>query len=76
MWYNHTEHIKKSVFYNIQKNSHHSRHFLRGSVLPDCCAAIAGNYTMECILCTAALDNHWYGAAFEPVLGKLIDMLK
>jgi pyridoxine kinase len=39
-------------------------------------AAIAANYTMECIRCTASLDNHWYGAAFEPVLGKLIDALK
>ena len=49
--------------------------FMRGKSAYDA-AAIAGNYTMECILCTAALDNHWYGAAFEPVLGKLIDMLK
>ena len=39
-------------------------------------AAIAANYTMECIRYTATLDNHWYGAAFEPVLGKLIDALK
>ena len=39
-------------------------------------AAIAANYTMECIRYTATLDNHWYGAAFEPVLGKLIDSLK
>ena len=39
-------------------------------------AAIAANYTMECIRYTAQLDNHWYGAAFEPVLGKLIDALK
>ena len=39
-------------------------------------AAIAGNYTVECIRFTATLDNHWYGAAFEPVLGTLIDALK
>ena len=39
-------------------------------------AAIAANYTMDCIRCTAKLDNHWYGAAFEPVLGNLIDALK
>ena len=39
-------------------------------------AGIAANYTMECIRYTAALDNHWYGAAFEPVLGKLIEALK
>lgn len=39
-------------------------------------AAIAANYTMECIKYTATLDNHWYGAAFEPVLPKLIEALK
>ena len=39
-------------------------------------AAIAANYTMECIRCTAQLENHWYGAAFEPVLGKLIEALQ
>jgi len=38
-------------------------------------AAIAANYTMECIKYTATLDNHWYGAAFEPVLIKLIQAL-
>ncbi len=38
-------------------------------------AAIAANYTMDCIRCTAELDNHWYGAAFEPVLGNLIQAL-
>jgi pyridoxine kinase len=38
-------------------------------------AAIAANYTMDCIRCTAQLDNHWYGAAFEPVLGNLIQAL-
>jgi pyridoxine kinase len=39
-------------------------------------AAIAGNYTLSCIRYTATLDNHWYGAAFEPCLGGLIDELK
>ena len=39
-------------------------------------ARIAADYAVECIRCTASLDNHWYGAAFEPVLGKLIDALK
>ena len=38
-------------------------------------AVIAANYTMECIKTTAQVENHWYGAAFEPVLGKLIEML-
>ena len=39
-------------------------------------AGIAAQYTVACIEETAKLDNHWYGAAFEPVLGKLIDLLK
>lgn len=39
-------------------------------------AVIAADYTVECIKQTAKLDNHWYGAAFEPVLGKLIEALK
>ena len=49
--------------------------FVRGKSAYDA-AAIAGNYTMDCIRCTAQLDNHWYGAAFEPVLGKLIEAVK
>ena len=48
--------------------------FVRGKSAYDA-AAIAANYTMECIRYTATLDNHWYGAAFEPVLGKLINAL-
>ena len=39
-------------------------------------AVIAATYTMECIRCTAQLPDHWYGAAFEPCLGKLIELLK
>lgn len=39
-------------------------------------ARIAADYTVECIRETAKLENHWYGAKFEPVLGKLIEMLK
>ena len=38
-------------------------------------AKIAADYTVECIKETAKVENHWYGAAFEPVLGKLIQML-
>lgn len=38
-------------------------------------AKIAADYTVECIKYTGKLDNHWYGAAFEPVLGKLIEMI-
>ena len=47
---------------------------MRGKCAYDA-AKIAADYTVECIRYTAALDNHWYGAAFEPVLGKLIEML-
>ena len=39
-------------------------------------AGIAAQYTLACIRATAEVENHWYGAAFEPVLGKLIDLLK
>lgn len=39
-------------------------------------AKIAADYTVECIKATADEENHWYGAKFEPVLGKLIEMLK
>lgn len=38
-------------------------------------AQIAADYTVACIETTAKLENHWYGAAFEPVLGKLMEML-
>ena len=38
-------------------------------------AVIAANYTLACIKTTAELDNHWYGAAFEPALGTLINMI-
>ena len=39
-------------------------------------ARIAANYAVECIKETAKLDNHWYGAAFEPAIPKLIELLK
>ena len=38
-------------------------------------AKIAADYTVECIKETAKHDNHWYGAAFEPVLMTLIQAL-
>ena len=38
-------------------------------------ARIAADYTVECIRATAEEQNHWYGAKFEPVLGKLIRAL-
>lgn len=39
-------------------------------------ASIAADYTLECIKVTAKLENHWYGAAFEPALPKLMELLK
>jgi len=38
-------------------------------------AKIAADYAIECIKATANEENHWYGAAFEPVLSKLIEMI-
>lgn len=38
-------------------------------------AKIAADYTVECIKQTAAEENHWYGAKFEPALKTLIEML-
>ena len=48
--------------------------FVRGKSALEA-AQIAADYTVACINFTATLDNHWYGAAFEPVLGKLIQAL-
>lgn len=48
---------------------------MRGKTAYDA-AKIAADYTVDCIKTTASIENHWYGAAFEPVLGKLIEMLK
>lgn len=39
-------------------------------------AQVAADFTLECIKQTATLDNHWYGAAFELAIPKLIDLLK
>ncbi len=38
-------------------------------------ARIAADYTVACIEETQRHENHWYGAAFEPVLYKLIHSL-
>ena len=38
-------------------------------------ARIAADFALACIRKTAELPDHWYGAAFEPVLGQLIKML-
>ena len=47
---------------------------LRGKTA--CSAAkIAADYAVECMKATAEEENHWYGAKFEPVLGKLIAAL-
>lgn len=48
---------------------------MRGKT-PQQAAQIAADYVVECIRCTASLPDHWYGAAFEPVLGKLIRALE
>ncbi len=39
-------------------------------------AKIAADFTLECIKETARHKDHWYGAAFEPVLYKLIELMK
>ena len=39
-------------------------------------AVVAAEYTLECIRQTVKLDNHWYGAAFELGIPKLIELLK
>ncbi|MBQ7816616.1 MAG: pyridoxamine kinase [Oscillospiraceae bacterium] len=36
-------------------------------------AKIAADYVVECIKETIKDESHWYGAIFEPVLGKLIE---
>ena len=47
---------------------------MRGNTAFDA-ARIAADFALACIRKTAEIPNHWYGAAFEPVLGKLIEML-
>ena len=39
-------------------------------------AKIAADFVLECIRATAQEENHWYGAKFEPVLGKLIQAVE
>ncbi len=43
---------------------------------PEESAKIAADYTVECIRETAKHDGHWYGACFEPVIGKLIKSIE
>lgn len=38
-------------------------------------AALAADYTVECIKATALEEGHWYGAKFEPVLPYLIEKI-
>lgn len=38
-------------------------------------AKIAADYVADCIRETMKLDNHWYGAKFEPVLHKLYNRI-
>ncbi len=39
-------------------------------------AKLAADFTYECIKLTNPDKDHWYGVKFEPLLGKLIEMLK
>lgn len=48
---------------------------LRGKSAFDA-AKIAADYVLACIEETQRHENHWYGAAFEPVIGKLIAALE
>lgn len=48
---------------------------MRGKTAYDA-AKIAADYAVECIRYTGILENHWYGAAFEPVLPTLIHSLE
>ena len=38
-------------------------------------AKIAADYTIACMQATEGHPEHWYGTMFEPVLGRLIEML-
>ena len=48
--------------------------FVRGKTAYEA-AKIAADYAVECMKETAKHESHWYGAVFEPVLGKLITAL-
>ena len=39
-------------------------------------AAIAADYTVDCILATQDDPEHWYGVKFEPLLGKLMERVR
>ena len=39
-------------------------------------ARIAADFALACIKETQKHENHWYGSAFEPVLYRLIELLK
>lgn len=47
----------------------------RGKSVADA-AKIAADFTVLCIKNTAGDSAHWYGVRFEPMLGRLIEMLK
>lgn len=38
-------------------------------------ASIAAQYVLACIQATAQVENHWYGAVFEPVLPQLMEAI-
>jgi pyridoxine kinase len=39
-------------------------------------ARIAADYTLACIENTVDAPEHWYGVRFEPVLPRLMELLK
>ena len=47
---------------------------LRGKSAYDA-AVIAADYVVKCIEFTQSIPDHWYGVAFEPVLGELMQRL-
>ena len=71
-YYEHEKHPKSSHGTGDVFASAFTGAFVRGKTVFDS-AKIAADFTYECIKFTQTLDNHTYGAAFEPVLPKLID---
>lgn len=49
--------------------------FMKGKGVYDS-ARIAADFALECIKETQKHEDHWYGSAFEPVLYKLVEVLK
>lgn len=71
LYYEHEKHPKSSHGTGDVFASAFTGSFIRGKSLYES-AKIAADFTYECIKFTQTLENHTYGAAFEPVLPKLI----